>query len=85
LSTKPRVVDISKINGISNKNSWISCKYDPQLQISEHNKECIYYQQFQENIQDKIEKLKRNILCQTTVSVYFNINIIIIIFFYKKL
>ncbi|ORY19092.1 hypothetical protein LY90DRAFT_165055 [Neocallimastix californiae] len=69
LSTKPRVVDISKINGISNKNSWISCKYDPQLQISEHNKECIYYQQFQENIQDKIEKLKRNILCQTTEKV----------------
>ncbi|ORX54872.1 hypothetical protein BCR36DRAFT_581750 [Piromyces finnis] len=65
LSAKPRVVDISKINGISNKNSWISCKYDPQLQISEHNKEYKYYQQFQENIQDKIDKLKRNILLQT--------------------
>jgi len=72
LSTKPRVVDISKINGISNKNSWISCKYDPQLQISERNKECKYYQQFQENIQDKINKLKRDILCQTNERVPIN-------------
>jgi len=69
LSTKPRVVDISKINGINNKNSWVSCKYDPQLQISEHSKEYKYYQQFQENIQDKIDKLKRNLLCQTSVCI----------------
>ncbi|ORY52257.1 hypothetical protein LY90DRAFT_670525, partial [Neocallimastix californiae] len=69
ISTKPRVVDISKINGINNKSSWVSCKFDPQLQISEHSKEYKYYQRFQENIQDKIEKLKRNILSQKSENI----------------